>query len=233
MLTNWLPKPWRIVVKKGVLCGACLLLAYVGAWGDVISQTNAFSHAVPGTTNLVFNQFDDSLGVLQSVEFIMSGFQQANASVENGTNISDVIITLTLNGSLAGTNSLPGLAPLVALPSLSTNSPPLAAADGTPNGGPDFYNFGLLTSAAANDSDFVSGAFLSSYVGLGTYLFTVAVGGGWNFSGVGAAVIGVSGFAGEGEVIVNYTFAIPEVSFGWILAPMLGGIIWLRRRTVR
>lgn len=223
-----------MLVKNRVFLGVSLcLLAGGGAWGALISQTNDFSRTVPGVTNVTFNQFDGTLGTLQSVEFIISGYESATITGENNTFLSNVVLTATLSGNLFGTNSLPGLALLAAPVSFATNSPLLGATDnnGTNNGsGPDFYNFGTITSGTSADSGFVSNAFLSSYVGLGTYAFVVDVQGGWNLSGVSDATLNIIDFLGQGNVVVNYTYLIPEVSAGWMLLPLLGAVIWFRRR---
>lgn len=223
-------------MKLRVLCAGVMCLGMSsGAWGALISQTNDFSRSVPGVTNLVFNQFDDQGGALtlQSVEFILSGIESATITGENNTTDSNVVLTATLSGNLLGTNSLPGLVQLVGPLSFATNSPLLGATDngGVANGsGPDFHNFGTISTATGSDSGFVSNAFLSSYVGLGTYGFVVDVQGGWNLSGVSDATLNIIDFLGQGNVVVNYTYLIPEVSAGLVLLPLLGAIIWIRRR---
>ena len=222
---------------KTIILGVVVTIA-PSAMADVIAQTEAFS----GDGTLTFNQFDSSLGTLDSIEIVF------NLSIDNGWLVADndgvdmATVTIEL-GALAAISSTDvalidgSFQPVVGtLSSSTTNMVLLAADNGDGPGNVDSTGPDGTTLYGGTDSDsdsgFISALAFAGYIGASTFDIIVAInelidlGGLGDFEGSFSPV----DILGSGSgVTVNYSYTpVPEPATMALLG--LGSLVFLRRR---
>jgi len=198
---------------KKLLCGAALLSVATFSNAAVMTVTETASVGLT-TTNfdevVSVNQFDDTMGALQSVTFTLEGFVEANASVESldaapaevTTNIS---VTLTLTETILN-NTL-----VVTVPSLSETFN-ATAFDGTIDfAGTSGIAYTGLTADQTETNTFTDAATLGLFTGLGTVDLNLNALAESFASGAGNLITQFATQAG-GNISVNYAYDVPSVS---------------------
>ncbi|NNM25241.1 MAG: choice-of-anchor E domain-containing protein, partial [Phycisphaerales bacterium] len=193
------------------LAAAIATLALVPATlaGGGLETTQELSYSFPlspGSQVLSFDQFDDNGGnrVLQSVTMSVDGTAGANVTAENESTLPAPDFALTLGGFM--TVDFASLATFTIIDEAFLTDGSVAASDGIPGGGPDFWDFGFVSGAVADDATTTSG--LASFVGAGTIDAVVAVNGGFSLSGTTDATIIIDGFVGEGVITITYAYEV-------------------------
>ncbi len=201
-----------------------------------ITQTVAFWSGRPGPPpTFAFQAFDEMGGARRLTDIVMSvrGSAIASATLENDT--AEAITAQLLVGMGLFTNTVPFHKEL---PYLGAASPidasvPLSASDGITGSGPDFFDFGIRSVAvedayAFSDHPYLE-ALLSEFTGSGVVPLTLALSGGWAYSGGTSSV--VSEWRMTGEFSMTYEFELvpaPSALALWGL-----GHVALARRRLR
>lgn len=210
------------------LVGVAALMVCVGAAnGAVIVQSQPWAFPLsPGGDNLVFNQFDASLGTLTKVELFIGGFIGANATAENTSTLDAPGFGLSLTGNFSAVFESLSAAGLVN----TVFAQALAASDdgGVGNGsGPDFHDYGSIGDVFNDDDSTMVG--LAPYIGLGTINAVLSGSAGFSFFGTTDALLGVDNLGTLGEVVVVYTY--DEIPAPGALALFgAAGLVATRRR---
>ncbi len=216
---------------KRQVTGILVILLFTAASANAasISYNDAFSFPLsPGNAAVNLPQFDPSLGTLTSVTLAIDATVQADITAENDSNIAgnmgvDLtgIVTATSGAASASANVLQSAGPVA-----------VAASDGNPGSGPDFFDFGTI-SGTDSDTDTILSP-LAPFIGLGTVAVAISGNGGFAVNGVTDSTLTVSNFGTSGTVTITYNYqtpVIPEPS-SVVLAGMacMAGVLVLRRR---
>lgn len=188
-------------------------------------------------TPTTFASFDTSLGTLTSVEIQLVARERADITIENDTNVPltaaaelSGFVTLTIDENNNG-NSDDSLSVITTITNTSS-SQNLGATDGTPDSGPDFFDFETLTSGDSTNSVVTSNATLLSFFegdGITTRTALVTANGGWAADGVSDVTLSIANFEADAEVTVTYTYTpVPEPSSA--LLGLAGACLLLVRR---
>ncbi|MHC4610850.1 MAG: choice-of-anchor E domain-containing protein [Planctomycetota bacterium] len=194
---------------------------------DTQSYHDVFSFPLsPGGTTLSLPKFDDQGGtlILTNVMLDLDATIRSFITSENDSLLPAPDFEVSLSGLLSAT--APDLSAIAAMSGSWQFG--LDPADGIPDSGPDYHDFGLLSASAA-DSDEIPPGDLSFYVGAGES-FDVLVDGtaGWGFSGTTDATLTVDDLGTGGTVTVSYVY-VPEPS-SLVLLAASGGFLLRRRR---
>jgi len=215
-------------MKKHLLALA-LIAAAGGAQAAVISFSNSFGLATTGWThNLTLQQFDTTLGSLNSVTFNYGGSVSSAFSVES---LDGAAATVTANSSAA----LLFGGPISQTVNISgSTSQALSAFDGTIDfGGTSGANIGPVLASDAASVVILSG--LASFIGTGAYDVNVTASGKSNASGSGnlLSMVNTQALANI-TVIYDYTarppVAVPEPASMALVGLGMMGLAAVRRR---
>jgi hypothetical protein len=173
----------------------------------------ALSPFSPNPISLQLDQFDSSLGDLQSVKILLDAAERATVAFENGSPNPANAANMSLTGVVRAT--APGSVNVLTAPSIAGDDVELAA-NGQESGlptynetGADYHSYGLLTGSDQNSALLTTG--LAPYIGVGTFQTDVYGQGGWSFTGTSDANMQIAGFQGVGTVRVVYDYvAVPE-----------------------
>ncbi len=214
-------------MKKMIGLLATGMLAMSAAQAATIS----FSNAIADTTtnwahNLTLQQFDGSLGTLQSVKFTYAGHVNTTFR-EESLDAAPATITVTASAAIA-----------FALPVGQTlnisnsNTQNVGAFDGTIDfAGASGFGPLLVTGTDSGMLTLVSG--LGAFVGLGTYNIGVTATGTSGASGAGNLISQINTTAGA-NITVDYTYAVqhqtPEPASLALAGLALAGIALTARR---
>lgn len=214
-------------MKKMIGLLATGMLAMSAAQAATIS----FSNAIADTTtnwahNLTLQQFDGSLGTLQSVKFTYAGHVNTTFR-EESLDAAPATITVTASAAIA-----------FALPVGQTlnisnsNTQNVGAFDGTIDfAGASGFGPLLVTGTDSGMLTLVSG--LGAFVGLGTYNIDVTATGTSGASGAGNLISQINTTAGA-NITVDYTYAVqhqtPEPASLALAGLALAGIALTARR---
>ncbi len=184
---------------------------------------------------LVFDQFDSSLGTLDSVQFVfVLSMYGGSVSVDNDSEVAtSATATVRLDGLLTSSVSIPGLWISNTLSQVFELGPTSGDPIDQYNNTGDVDHATLYgASSASPKTETASGSVapgsLSDYVGTGTYTINAAtlVASGASGAGVQYAVTVMQTF---GELEVTYTYTpIPEPATAGLAG--LGALLLLRRR---
>jgi len=215
-------------MKKHLLALA-LIAAAGGAQAAVVSFSDSFGLARTGWThNLTLQQFDTTLGILNSVTFNYGGSVSSAFSVES---LDGAAATVTANSSAA----LLFGGPISQTVNISgSTSQALAAFDGTIDfGGASGANIGPVLASDAASVLILSG--LASFIGTGAYDVNVTASGTSNASGSGnlLSMVNTQALANI-TVIYDYTarppVAVPEPASMALVGLGMMGLAAVRRR---
>ncbi len=184
-----------------IVCLAVLAGAAATSLAGVDTQTLPWAFPLsPNSQILPFNKFDDGAGtkVLTKVEMLFNATMGANVTAENDSALPAPDFAVNLSGFV--TVSFSSLSGFVGLS--QSASAAVSASDGIADSGPDYHNFGLLSDSDSGSDDTTSG--LGGYYGPGTINATVFGSGGFSVSGSTDSSLGVSDFAGSGDVTIKY-----------------------------
>lgn len=217
------------------------ILAYAAVFATVgfaaSAATMSFTASVDSrpadfTSTVSVNQFDSSLGTLESVEVVLTGMVSGSARAENA-NPHDVTIDLGVDATIAA--SALGRELVAVIPSYSRNGIALSAFDG----GFDFGGTSGVTyddlSATANDSTVLTDASdLAAFAGTG--MIDLAVGVVVNaFGPDNGNVASLFNTNAGANIEVIYTYSevtdVPVPASLPLLAGALGLAALVRRRT--
>lgn len=216
------------------------ILAYAAVFATVgfaaSAATMSFTASVDSrpadfTSTVSVNQFDSSLGTLESVEVVLTGMVSGSARAEN-VNPHDVTIDLGVDATIAA--SALGRELVAVIPSYSRNGIALSAFDG----GFDFGGTSGVTyddlSATANDSTVLTDASdLAAFAGTG--MIDLAVGVVANLQSPNGNVASLFNTNAGAEIEVIYTYSevtdVPVPASLPLLAGALGLAALVRRRT--
>lgn len=173
----------------------------------------ALSPFTPNPISLQLDQFDSSLGELQSVKILLDASERATVAFENGSPNPAAAAHMDLTGLIRAT--APGSVNVLTAPNIAGDAVELAA-NGQESGlptynelGADYHSYGLLTGSDQNSALLTTG--LAPYIGVGTFQTDVYGQGGWSFTGTSDANMQIAGFQGVGTVRVIYDYvAVPE-----------------------
>lgn len=204
-----------------------------------IVQTKSFSFVPDGSAALTFDQFDPSLGTLESITITTnvtktggSLFVDNESAAPASGNISQsVTIDLSSPVSLVDGSLLP-IGNGVAATSVYAASVGVDDGDGAgvQSTGADYdgTSFGPVSNSQTRD---VHTLVFGDYKGTGTYVIDVVGVQGFNTSAIGGAAVAIDPATASGDVTITYTYsvsAIPEPSSA--LLGGLGLLALLRRR---
>lgn len=192
--------------------GAAAVIALGGmaaaAMADLTeSQVQNFDFPLsPGGVTLSFDQFDDQGGlrVLKEVTFLLDGQIQATVTAENNSVLPAPDFALNLSGNMTGSFGDLSVANLYNETFNTDGS--VAPSDGVQGSGPDFWDFGTVSSTDS-DSD-TSTTDLAQYIGGGTIDANIAASGGFAISGSTDSRLVVSDFGASGTAEVIYTYNV-------------------------
>ena len=204
-----------------------ILVFSAPAMGLSITQTLPFDFPIsPGSQTLAFNQFNMPTFTLLSVTLELDASEAGNITAENDSTIAGNI-TVNMSGSVTGTG--PNLS-AIAVISQSAGPQAVAATDGVPGSGPDYYDFGYV-SDSDSDSD-TQNSNLAPFIGAGTIDIDIDGLGGWAFTGVTDATLQFSDFEAWGDATIIYEYTcIPEpATIGMVLVGALGMFGVIRRK---
>ncbi len=193
-----------------------------GSIGTFFTPTTPVRIALP--------KFNPSLGTLLSAVIRVNGFVQARLTVENRENAAAQNVSATLDGTLrlfqdTGFDGLfaPGTDTNVTIAAafgLASPSVSLAAADILPGAGPDFHDFGLLSSGVTpTQSINIAAGQFGNYTGAPGSEVYVFVGATTPFtvSGLANSTTNLANSFASANVTIEYTYnsidqEIPETS---------------------
>jgi len=216
-------------MKKCGITGVAALMLMAGAahadndFNYTVSQNWAFPLS-PGNTLVSLPRFDDMGGdwVLKEVCIEWSATVGAAATAENDSTIPAPGFQLNLAGfvTVVGpeVNGFAGIN--------EVRSQALAPSDGVAGSGPDFHDFGLVTSS--NGALVVTNN-LAQFIGPGAVAYVINGSAGFSFSGTTDATLGITDLGASGFVSITYKYGIipaPGVAavFGF------AGLAAIRRR---
>ena len=156
----------------------------------------------PGSQTIQLDQFDDLGGTLtlQSIMIEIDASVSAAVTAENESSLASPDYELSLTGVIG----VAGFGLDASASIVDTFGASLAASDGTPGAGPDFIDFGTLTSSDDDDDFLLSG--FAPFIGTGQLDFDVNGSAGFSFSGTTASLLDVSLLESSGTVTIIYTF---------------------------
>jgi len=210
---------------KITLAVALLLAAGTLAQADTMDTPTVSTgwKGLPFDNSLYLQQFNSSLGTLNSVTLHFTAVEQAGVTVENGAS-SGASVTISLSGNVETSDnhfdSIAVISGFYGPYSLGANenAPGLPVYNGS---GPDYADLGVITATKVKTVTISSG--LSDYIGNGTVAFDVAGAGGWSAAGTTAYSLIINNFQGEGNVYLTYDYlAVPEPTSAMFLG--LGGL---------
>jgi len=209
--------------KKLLSLGALLAVSLVPSSAATLSFSDTVNTTfTPNTLSFSLSQFDGTLGTLTGILIEFSAVLDGNFSAQNLSASPG-----TLNGSLSGTFTLDGPAPL-AMPLLTLNPASLFGPIPVPAN-----NTVMFSVLGLTDSDSYSTGLapeLAPFIGLGAIGFNgtasalAAAGGNFN------PLIFISDLAGEATVKVTYDYApagMPTVPEPMTMYLMGGGLLAL------
>jgi len=200
-------------VAFGVCCSGGLTSAlYAGEIQSTEQQTEYFQFPLsPGQAILVFGQFDTMGGTrtLLSVEIIADSTIEAMVTIENDSVLPAPDAAVSFVGQQ--TLTIPGGDQILTqFPSSTFASPGLDPSDGVSGSGPDFFDFGPLQVMGMSTELLEAGTDdLSTFIGTGTFNASVFAVGAFSATNATDSSVMVSGFMGDGDVTVIYTFTTP------------------------
>lgn len=184
------------------IVGLALVASVAGtALAGVDTQTLNWAFPLsPNSQILPFDKFDDGGGtkVLTKVEMMFNATMGANVTAENDSALPAPDFAVNLSGFV--TVSFSSLSGFVGLAQGAAAG--VDASDGIADSGPDFHDFGFISDSGNGSDDTTSG--LAGYYGPGTINATVFGSGGFSVSGSTDSSLGVSDFAGSGDVTIKY-----------------------------
>lgn len=201
---------------------AAVLAAPALSMAASVSYNAPFSFPLsPGSQTVSLPQFDTAGGtkVLTSISIDLDALIQAAVTAENDSAIAGnmgVDLTGLVKATVPSTSLTAGI--------LQSAGPvPVAATDGTPDSGPDYYNFGTVTGSDSSNTVLFGG--FAPYVGTGTWNATINGNGGFSVNGVTSSTIKISNFGASGEVSVTYNYnLVPEPSTLGLLSLGVAGL---------
>jgi hypothetical protein len=206
--------------------------------GATIVQTKTFSFVPDGSANLVFDQFDSSLGTLTSI-VITTNITKSGGSlfVDNDSetpasgNISQSVTISLSSGDVVLTdtslqpigNNLTATSFYFATVGADDGDGPGVQTDGLDYDGTVFANVSNSTSGTVNSAG------EAGYIGTGTFQINAGGTQGFNTSAIGGAAVVIDPASVSGDVTITYNYeAIPEPASAIFGA--LGLLTLLRRR---
>lgn len=216
---------------KTAVLGAAAVLAASGTamagvpWTNESSQTMNFSGPLsPFDTTLTFDQFDDSdplvdlIGVCIEYDLTVT----ARVTAENDSVLPAPDFAVNLSGFADFTFG--GLSDTAAISTSAAQG--VGPSDGTPDSGPDYHDFGLLSdSASGGDDQYFVG--LGPYIGMGTIDATIHAEAGFSVSGTTDSTIKTTDFMVEGSVTIIYKY-VPTPGVASLFG--IAGLGVMRRR---
>ncbi|MCA9312346.1 MAG: choice-of-anchor E domain-containing protein [Phycisphaerales bacterium] len=196
-------------MKHVALGGAALLAIAASAHagfppGTQFSmETQNFSGPLsPFDATLDFAQFDDQGGTLTLIAVCLDYDLTVSARVtaENDSVLPAPDFAVNLSGFAEVTFA--GLSDTTAISTGASFG--VGPSDGTPDSGPDFHDFGVLTDNAAGHDDQFFG--LGPYIGNGTISAMIHAEAGFSVSGTTDSTIKTTNFMVSGSVTITYKY---------------------------
>ncbi len=233
-----------------IFAHSCCALALFSATASAatIVQTENYSFTPNGSADLVFNQFDTSLGTLESITISISLtktggslFIDNDSTTPGSGDITQTVVIDLVSSDVTLTNT--SFQPMGQnITAASVYSASVEGDDGDTDtivgnsdgfqddAGPDNDGTVFSTPVNASDSDDVASAVWGDYQGLGTYTLTVQGLQSSDTSTIGGAAFSGTPSEASGSVTVVYTYSpVPEPSI-----TLLGGLgllgLFRRRR---
>ena len=223
-------------MQKFLLATAAAALFAPAVNAATITQSESFaSQGTDWALSASFDQFDSSLGTLDSVVFDLTGNVTGTASAEQLGGASDVTLELdaTITSDLAGFGELG-----VVIPAAS-DTIALDAFDGEFDfDGPSGVTFSDLSGSDTISNTFTSG--LAPFIGTGSFVVPTSAEGGSGTSGSGNVVTQFSSSASADLTLTyNYTESsdvvspVPLPAAGWAMIAALGALGAVARRRTK
>ena len=196
---------------------ALLTLTTAGAHAGVLTQSETYSFQLaPGGTTVTFEQFDELDGdrPLVGVEVSFRGTAQVDVTAENdaGVPAPDVAAALLSTLSL----DVADLALDLALErTIATGG--LAASDGVPGSGPDFFDFGTISDSGEATAFVSAPGDIDTFAGTGTITADITGAGDWLVVGISEGTVIGQNFMASGDLAITYTF-VPAPAGATLLA---------------
>ena len=225
-------------MKKSALFVAIVFALFaIPALADVATPTQheTFDFGLsPGSDALTFDQFNMGPGYTLTGVY-MKFYIEIGADItgeNDSAEISSGLVDAAMSGNASATGL--GLAANAVFNAAETTPGPLAASDGTPGSGPDFYDFGFIGDDDTQSDSLNSG--LGAFIGAGTFDITVNGSGGYVLTGVSDATLTISDFAAAGYVEIYYTYTenqVPEPTTIIMAGSCLAGMVGIVRRKLK